>query len=450
MRALAFRRTWAAAFALTQVFVTPAIGGSTALAADPTSTSSLRDGDRILFYGDSITEQGHYSNAIEAWARSQRPQAKFTFVNSGWSGDRAWGGEGGDIDERLRRDVIPNRPTVVAVMLGMNDAYYTGYDAKTAQQFSQFLEHIVDVLQKELPDARITLIGASPYDKVSAAPRPDWEAQIKGGYNSVVRRYSEAAAEVAQARGLTFVDMNEPLVRVLEEVSKKDAKLGSSIIPDRIHPGPQAGWVMAAQLARAWDLAPKNSTVELDAHEPARVVSADNAVVIELAGGGRLRWTQRDAALPLPIDLADPLTKLLVDCSPDLQSTARRTLRIDNLPSTSARLLIDGQDMGVYTRAEWAIGVDLSKLPTPMARQAAEGARLVQIRNMLSFVRWRRLELADQGENRDSLKAPIEEASDIERRLDALATELMQPRPHAYEVIWSDEGVPAASSEAPR
>src|SRR5262249_27169366 len=150
------------------------------------------DGDRVVFYGDSITEQGHYTSAVETYVATVCPKMKVSFINSGWSGDRAWGGEGGAIQEGLRRDVIGHRPTVVTIMLGMNDPYYMSYDPKILQAFADSLDEIVNILQKELPGVRITLLGTSPYDNISPGPQPKWEKSIEGGYNSVVSRFSEA------------------------------------------------------------------------------------------------------------------------------------------------------------------------------------------------------------------------------------------------------------------
>ena len=41
---------------------------------------------------------------------------------------RVTGGWAGDIDLRLRRDVIAYRPTVMTIMLGMNDGSYKAWD----------------------------------------------------------------------------------------------------------------------------------------------------------------------------------------------------------------------------------------------------------------------------------------------------------------------------------
>ncbi len=84
----------------------------------------LHGGDKVVFYGDSITEQRMYSTILETFVATRYPDLNVTFVNSGWGGDTVHGGGGGTIDTRLNRDVFPYQPTVVTIMLGMNDGGY--------------------------------------------------------------------------------------------------------------------------------------------------------------------------------------------------------------------------------------------------------------------------------------------------------------------------------------
>src|SRR3954470_3170765 len=76
----------------------------------------LKDGDRVVFYGDSITDQRLYTTFTESFVITRFPSLNVTFTHSGWGGDRVGGGGGGPIDVRLTRDVFPYRPTVVTIM----------------------------------------------------------------------------------------------------------------------------------------------------------------------------------------------------------------------------------------------------------------------------------------------------------------------------------------------
>ena len=76
----------------------------------------LKPGDRVVFYGDSITDQRLYTTFVESYAVTRFPGMNVAFVHSGWGGDRVSGGGGGLIDTRLSRDVYAYRPTVITIM----------------------------------------------------------------------------------------------------------------------------------------------------------------------------------------------------------------------------------------------------------------------------------------------------------------------------------------------
>src|SRR3977135_4397636 len=75
----------------------------------------LKDGDRVVFYGDSITDQRLYTTFTESYVLTRFPQMKVSFIHSGWGGDRVSGGGGGPIDVRLQRDLITYKPTVLTI-----------------------------------------------------------------------------------------------------------------------------------------------------------------------------------------------------------------------------------------------------------------------------------------------------------------------------------------------
>jgi lysophospholipase L1-like esterase len=152
---------------------------------------SLKDGDTVVFYGDSITDQRLYTTFTETYVLTRFPTMHVTFVHSGWGGDRVSGGGGGPVDLRLRRDVIAYRPTVMTIMLGMNDGRYRAFDQAIFQEYASGFEKIVHDVKTALPDLRITAIEPSPYDDVTRDPT------FAGGYNAVLVRYSQFVKDLA-------------------------------------------------------------------------------------------------------------------------------------------------------------------------------------------------------------------------------------------------------------
>ena len=52
----------------------------------------LRDGDRVIFYGDSITAQRFYTRDVEEFLLTRYPALKIEFFCAGVSGDTVYGG----------------------------------------------------------------------------------------------------------------------------------------------------------------------------------------------------------------------------------------------------------------------------------------------------------------------------------------------------------------------
>src|SRR5437773_3538674 len=97
------------------------------------SDFALKDGDRVVFYGDSITEQRLYTTYVEHYVLTHYPDRRVTFINTVWGGDKVSGndckpcaGVGGLA--RIKRDVIDHRPSVVTLLFGMNDGQYRDFD----------------------------------------------------------------------------------------------------------------------------------------------------------------------------------------------------------------------------------------------------------------------------------------------------------------------------------
>src|SRR5260370_14087875 len=282
------RRLALAAFAL--LFAPPALRAQ---------GFALQDGDRVVFYGDSITQDGQYARAVELYVATRFPEWTVTFQNAGVGGDKVSGGWSGCVDGRLHRDVLARKPTVVTVMLGMNDGNYKAFDQPTYDAYTQGLSRIVARLKEALPEVRLTLIQPSPFDDVTRPPN------FPEGYNGVLKKYGAFVQELGKAEGATVVDLNAPVVDGLLKVNKTNAPLARQIVPDRIHPGAAGHLVMRAALLRAWNASPAVTRVEIDG-SAAHLVHAENTEVTGLAAKGTyLERPQHVKALPLTVNFKD-------------------------------------------------------------------------------------------------------------------------------------------------
>ena len=396
-----------------------------ARAADPPAPFALRDEDRVVFYGDSITQEGGYGRFVEEYVRTRFPRWDVRFYNAGVGGDTVRGGGAGTIDVRLERDVIAVKPTVVTIMLGMNDGGYKLFDPTTLAAFAEGYRALVAKLKQALPGVRLTFIRSSPFDDISRPP------QFAPGYDDALRRLGCYVATLGEKEKATVVDFRGPVNAGIAAVLKENPDLARQIVPDRVHPGPAGHAVMGAALLRAWKAPSLVTRVEIDAVEP-RVVAAEGTEVSGLAvANGTLSWTQLDRALPLPLNFDDGETELAQRAGADLESLDREPLTVAGLAGRF-ELKIDGQSLGTFTDAELAKGVNLARYRTPMRGQAY----MVKWSASGGHERQRvRRDLLVAAAKDPSLKATAESLAQHDESAQKQRSEAATPRPHRYELV---------------
>lgn len=387
---------------------------------------ALHNGDRVVFYGDSITDQRQYTVYTEAFIRTRFPNLDVSFVHSGWGGDRVTGGGGGDIDTRLNRDVFAYHPTVVTIMLGMNDAGYQPFNQSLFDTYSKGYWHMVDRLRAEDRGVRLTLIEPSPFDDVTRAPSFD------GGYNGTLLRYSQFVTDLGKSVGATVCDMNTPVVEMLNKANATNNATAQKIIPDRVHPGEGGHLIMAEALLKTWNAPAVVSAVEI---ENGKVVRADNTKISGMRG---MAWTQLDNSLPYALNMEDATVKLAIDSSDFVQSLDQQTLKVAGL-SGSHRLMIDDKEIGVFSASDLAAGLNLAMLNTPMRAQASRVLDLVRNRTEAHNIRWRDIQTHwGLGPEKAAMKEKDEVYAALDRydaALDKETRKAAMPVAHKFELV---------------
>ncbi|AIE85196.1 SGNH/GDSL hydrolase family protein [Fimbriimonas ginsengisoli] len=397
-----------------------------ALATIAPAQFALHDGDRVVFYGDSITDNAPYTTFVETFVLTRYPKMNVRFFNAGVGGDRVGGGWMGPVDLRLTRDLFSRKPTVVTVMLGMNDAGYQAFKPSLFNTYEAGYRHILDRLRAEAPSARVWLMQPSPFDDATRPPT------FPEGYNSVLKRYSGFVSDLAKEKGYGTIDLNTPLFDALAKAESLDPTVAPKIVVDRVHPWTAGHLVMAATILKAWGASGQVSRTEIDA--ATGHVSGAGVQVKDVQHSGGVSWSSTEEALPFPIDRKDETVALILRSAPVEDWIGRELVLVKNLAPGNYRLSIDGKPVGEFPADVYSSGIDLSWMDTPMAQQAKRVQDLTGKRAALKYAAWRQIEfgLGDiQGRSKaDVLRAIDRFEDDVVRKQHAEAL----PKPHRFEV----------------
>jgi lysophospholipase L1-like esterase len=390
---------------------------------------ALKDNSTVVFYGDSITAQRMYTRFVEEFVLTRYPWLHVRFVNAGVPGDTTYGGYAGAMAERVQRDVATFHPAMITVMLGMNDGGFVPESPKMDGLFQEGYTALLAELRKTSPQTEITLIRPSPYDEIT-------HGSEFPGYSSVIDRNAGDVSEIAgtlRAQGdrrVLVADFHDPLVAALERANKQFPQLAPLIVPDRIHPAEIGHWIMAVNLLSTWHVDPVVSRLSLDA-DKAKVLRSEKTEIAKLekttAG---LRWTQKDAALPLPLDFNNVMTSVLLGIS-NVATLDQQTLQIEGLGPGQYRLLIDEKPIASFSREELRAGVNLALLKTPMLDQARGIDWYEERRTTLDQARF----ILSAEVKVDATSSVAEDRlREAEEELAATIRTKLDPIPHAFEL----------------
>src|SRR5260221_8242735 len=78
--------------------------------------------NRIIFFGDSITQQGvqpgGYVTRIDSMCRLENKSSQFEFIGAGIGGNKVY-----DLYLRMDSDVLMRNPEIVVIYIGVNDVW---------------------------------------------------------------------------------------------------------------------------------------------------------------------------------------------------------------------------------------------------------------------------------------------------------------------------------------
>jgi len=359
----------------------------------------LRGDDRVVFLGDSITEQKLYSTFIEAYTVTRFPEQTFHFWNSGWGGDTAWLRMRSHIDEKalfaakdeeqqklvekavdtcLNRDVVSYKPTVVFVNFGMNDHNYEPFREDIFTAYVRSQTEIVQVLAKS--NARVVLLTPQPIEERRADPDQDPR-------NQALRKFANGLKGVADKHQVRFVDQFDPYLAILlrEHQAKADANVGGG---DAIHPSPIGHTLMAWIILKELKAPALVSRAELDVTATAdkMITQAQQCKLSKVRYENRvLSFERGDDALPMPIDAR---AKEALKLAPVLNDLNRYELKVVGLTADRYDVVIDGELATTLTKEELAQGANLATTAGPITKQAQDVLALLNKKHEVGGKLW--------------------------------------------------------------
>ncbi len=409
---------------------------------------AIHDGERVVFLGDSITEQRLYTTYIEAYTLTRHPAWKLWFRNVGWGGDTAWLRQRTHADEKalfaadateqarivtdavgrgLARDVFPLKPTFVTVKFGMNDHAYVAFREDIFRAYVRSQTEIA----KDLAGvgAHVAFLTPQPIEEKRADPDKDVR-------NQSLRKFSDGLKEVATQTHEQFVDQFDPYMAIMLHERKTDPNvlIGGG---DAVHPGPAGHTLMAWAILKHLGAGDLVSFAEIDA-AAGKVVTGNQCKVENLKKTATdLSFDRLDNALPMPID---PRATAALKLAPITLQLNRYQLKVTGLAEGRYEIFIDGKAVHAATSQELAEGVNLANNASPITKQAGAVLDLVFQKNNTYYNRWRNIQLANlpgwaQGPELEAKRNA--ELAKLDKEIEGFETRInaeRQPKTHHFEI----------------
>ena len=195
----------------------------------------LKEGDKIVALGDSITAGGGYLKQIDAVLAQQYPDLKIQkVVNKGISGQKAE-----DMIKRFDKDIVDQKPAFVTISVGINDVWHRVGKPHDEQVLATYKENVTKMVDKAQA-AGIKVIIIAP-TLIQEDPNSEGNKRLKA--------YVEVEKQIAAEKKCTFVNLHEMFLTALQ---KKPADVkGNWITGDGVHMNDKGNAIMAIGVLRA-------------------------------------------------------------------------------------------------------------------------------------------------------------------------------------------------------
>lgn len=380
--------------------------------------------DRVLFLGDSITEQYQYSSDIELYLTTRFPTWNLTFINAGIGGDTAQGGK-----NRFKDHVLAEKPTVMTINFGMNDGGYGNFDPNRQKAYVEGTEAMLTMAKTA--GVRVGLVSPNAVDR-----RVQERFKL---YLETQKTFYAPLKDLAATHGAAFVDQYAITRAALE---KMEADKADAVRPfgDGFHTSSNGGMFMAHAILTGLKAPALVSHVGIDRNSFA-VGAGSKVKNCTISGESKtetgVAFDRLDAALPIPIQ-GDWVS--LLPYMNNLKDLNSYELAVAGLTAGKYSITIDGVEVATHTASELAEGVNLGNVTKgPIYDQAQKVFNAINQKNGMVHQRFRGVVmfnapdwLADVAAERKPKE--LAKRTDQIQEKQAEIYKMVQPVKHRFEV----------------
>src|SRR4051812_38716701 len=179
---------------------------------------ALRNGDTLVFLGDSITAGRGYTKLVENYTLLRFPGRKVRFINAGQGGDTASAAV-----QRLERDVFSKGATVMTAAFGVNDiGWGMKADADHKKLYLDGIREIVEACRRH----KVRAVICSP---AITAEDPDRAEQ------GFLQKMTDEGMALAKSLGADTIDLQRGMREIQRRVVAANAKESDSKKKTSLH-----------------------------------------------------------------------------------------------------------------------------------------------------------------------------------------------------------------------
>jgi putative heme-binding domain-containing protein len=329
----------------------------------------FKDGDRVVFLGDTFIEREKVEGYLETRLTARLQGKKVIFRNLGWSADTVLGESRAGFDppekgfDRLKEQLAAIKPTLVFLSYGMSSSFQ---GEEGLPKFRQDMNKLMDTIQEiSKPDAvRFVLLGPIRHEKPGALPDPE-------KHNEQLKLYGDAIKDIAAIRGTFSV----PLFDILTSLQGRNEP---PLTDNGIHPTPFGYWRLGLILDTSLFGRAKDWRLGITSQGTPRTGSTGAKVTDMVKKKDSVTFTGQDELL---VSAPRP------DSKPGTNSGPACLMQIVDLNPGNYTLFIDNIPVAIHDVAGWDRGQFVDR--GPHFEQIEELRKTIVKKNELFFYRWR-------------------------------------------------------------